>query len=579
MKLLIKIFFGFLLLVAIALIGIQLALKFYFTQERLTNLIQPQIKKATGRRTKLGQVSIGLFSGIKLTDLAIKEANGKEDFFKVTAFSLSYKLWPLLHKKLVITSITLDRPYLKIIRQKDGTFNFSKLLTKPAQPAKEIPASQNKTRKALPLDLNVDQISIQHAQLLFEDLKQELPPLQGTIDGQLALSITRGGKIDYTGGLDIKAQAQDDNLKNELKAKVQISPAQIQFTGRLNFGQWSIQSKGAVLDYLQGPKINLTLNSQELDIDQILAKLNPMLTQAAPPGKTPRSSKSSGSTGHHQAKASPLLPGDLAVNVQAKINRVIYRGILAKEVSIVFTVKNGILHLQKDIGSVLAGQVHGQIQADLNKPTLPFKGNIRMQDLMFQQLLTAYLPGKNNYLTGALFCNFNYNGQGTAKLLQELSLNGQYGLSKGQILENPISLSLARLLYIPELQRLSFDSWQGNVKLDKGKLEFKSKFSSPQANATVEQGQVNIVQGRLNIPMTIIFSKKLSKKMISRQPQLKYLFNDQKQALLPLVIKGTIHHPRPTISSKQIKKRIKKEIKKKIKKKLYKVFPNIQFLN
>jgi AsmA protein len=133
------------------------------TPELVRKAVLPRVEKALERRVELGDVQIGIFSGIGLRSLVVHEREGKEPFIAAEEVRLRYQFWPLLARRVVVDEVTLVKPRFRVVRNPDGTFNFSDLLKKEAQPKPE--ASQEKT----PLKLAVAKISVADGRVAYDD--------------------------------------------------------------------------------------------------------------------------------------------------------------------------------------------------------------------------------------------------------------------------------------------------------------------------------------------------------------------------------------------------------------------------
>jgi len=122
-----KVFGIIILLIVVAIAGLIAFVHFYLTEERVKALVIPQAKAALGREVAIGDIKIGLLSGITIRDFLIKEVDKETNFVTTKAFVLSYDILPLLQKKLIISEIRFDEPAVQIIRDRKGQFNFSTL--------------------------------------------------------------------------------------------------------------------------------------------------------------------------------------------------------------------------------------------------------------------------------------------------------------------------------------------------------------------------------------------------------------------------------------------------------------------
>ena len=168
-----KLFKIVLLLVAIGavllLVG-SIALRVYLPPEKAKALVLQHLSAQLKREVTLGSASVGVLSGLQMTDLKISESPNfsKGTFLSSEQFSLKVALLPLLFRKVIVRQIVLKRPEVAIVRQADGkTFNFSDLSNSSAPaPAAHPPAG---AKESLPFLLLISRAEIQKGALHFID--------------------------------------------------------------------------------------------------------------------------------------------------------------------------------------------------------------------------------------------------------------------------------------------------------------------------------------------------------------------------------------------------------------------------
>ena len=95
-------------------IGFSLFVKSLLSGDRLKAFLVPKAEALTGRKIHLDQIHVSLFKGIVVKGLTVKEKDGQADFLKTAEFVLSYRLWPLLKKQLVISKIEIVSPSISV---------------------------------------------------------------------------------------------------------------------------------------------------------------------------------------------------------------------------------------------------------------------------------------------------------------------------------------------------------------------------------------------------------------------------------------------------------------------------------
>lgn len=157
-------------IVAIALAALAVLVQTQLTPERVRSTFLPLVEKQLGRTVDVGDINIGIFSGVSISQLTIYERQSPDPFVTVDSVKLSYRLWALFKGDLAIREVLLDAPAITLIRYPDGTFNFSDFFAD--EQAGTISKSGNDrvpSVMAAPFDLLIQRTNIRNGQLLFID--------------------------------------------------------------------------------------------------------------------------------------------------------------------------------------------------------------------------------------------------------------------------------------------------------------------------------------------------------------------------------------------------------------------------
>src|ERR1041385_2468604 len=95
--------------VVIMLIVASALLKIYLPPEKAKKLVLEKLSTQLKREVKLGTVSVGILSGLHMTDLKISESPNfsKGTFLSSEQFSLKIALMPLIFRKVMVKQIVL----------------------------------------------------------------------------------------------------------------------------------------------------------------------------------------------------------------------------------------------------------------------------------------------------------------------------------------------------------------------------------------------------------------------------------------------------------------------------------------
>jgi AsmA protein len=280
----IKTFFLLFLIVFIVVIFASgILLKRYITPERVNAFIIPEIEKALQRKVAIQDMDIGIFKGIDIKELSIKESDGVSDFVTCEHFVLKFKLLPLLSKNVVINRMILKKPDIRIRRNSDKTYNFSDIAEKQDPEKTEKAADQSKKS---PIALIVRNISIDEAQFSFIDARKELPDVKGSTSADLSLKTAGPGEVASKGKIDL--HIHEALIRKPAAKTVQNIPVELDYGFLINttsqdividMAKLRIQDipasvAGSIHNIKVAPKIDLSISASKIDTAEVLKLLS-----------------------------------------------------------------------------------------------------------------------------------------------------------------------------------------------------------------------------------------------------------------------------------------------------------------
>ena len=266
---------AFLLLVTASLAAF---VRFYLTDERIKALVLPAAEKALHRKVELGAIQVGLFTGITLTDFAIKETDGQTDFIKADGLVLRYDLWPLLQKRLAISTILLDHPFVRIHRDRNGAFNFDTL---PFLAAKDKASPEPAAGQNPPLALTVEEVAISKARLVLSDATGALPASETVANATVNLAVDSSKQLVIQGKTDFTSTITYGGLQPVLRVEANFDPTRLRYEADLVLENEKMHLAGEVRDYRTTPQLGVHLTAKTLDLDKLLAMFAKLPKKAA----------------------------------------------------------------------------------------------------------------------------------------------------------------------------------------------------------------------------------------------------------------------------------------------------------
>ena len=233
------------ILLSLFLIG-YIFINYYLLPVKFKNVVVSKLEKATNRKVDLKALSYSPLKGIILSNIKIYDGQQK-DFISVDQISCNILLLDLIKKKsIIIPSLRVNKLYLNLQRDKNGTFNLSEFIREAKKAGKEKSAKgKNKDEpgkiknKKSKYGFFLKKVSLNNTVIDFSDYTKEKPFIKKISD------------------LD-------------LKAKISVSDLSVNLTGSAKIGQTeSLALKGSY--QILNKKISLNLNFNDLDIDSYLS--------------------------------------------------------------------------------------------------------------------------------------------------------------------------------------------------------------------------------------------------------------------------------------------------------------------
>lgn len=147
--------------------GALLLVKVLVTPDMVRKHFLPRVEQAIHRRIEMADVKIGLFYGIALRGLKVYEPDGTAPFVSLGEARLRYQFLPLLSRRVVVDEILLVSPDVRVIRNTDGSFNFSDLMHREKTKTPKAVGEGEKT----PFAFAVSRVNVSDGRVMYLDRK------------------------------------------------------------------------------------------------------------------------------------------------------------------------------------------------------------------------------------------------------------------------------------------------------------------------------------------------------------------------------------------------------------------------
>ena len=206
---------------------------------------RPQLEKALStalnRQVHIGKLEASLFSGgASASEITVSDdpAFNKGPFLQASSVKIGLHLMPLIFsKKLEVTSVTVDKPEIALIKTGAGKWNFSTMgssaAPKPAEPT-----------SGKPMDISVKKFEITNGKIRIGEAGRSAPKesvydnvnlVVRNISLTAAMPFTLSANTPGGGALKLDGQAgpvnQEDAARTALEAQIKIEHADLAKTG------------------------------------------------------------------------------------------------------------------------------------------------------------------------------------------------------------------------------------------------------------------------------------------------------------------------------------------------------------
>lgn len=265
-------------IIIVLLIAATVTAKIIFTKEKILAYALPKIEQALNRKVTVEDASISIWGGIgvEIKEVAIENLPGfkEKNLLTLEEFSVGVKFWPLLKKRIELKKLTLVKPTINLEKKTATLNNYGDLLATSGGPIL-LPAAFDKfeLKEGRIVYLN----SHQNSQIIIHDLSQE-----GKMDFNPNLS-----EFFATGEIKIKSL---EIFSPKLSKNYSI-PIAVEYDLAYNLNDDSLSINKLLLTWnknktkLQGkvtqltkqPQMALKINSDEINVENLLSLLPPQL--------------------------------------------------------------------------------------------------------------------------------------------------------------------------------------------------------------------------------------------------------------------------------------------------------------
>jgi hypothetical protein len=279
-------------LIAGSLLGIYILFGFYLLPVLVKSKLPTLIQQQTGRKASVATVRFDPFTlKLSLQGFALQEPNGQQFVGVDDLFVDINGLQSVSQAALVIDKASLNKPVVRIAKDKQGEFNFKDLL-------KDSGEAKPHDDKIFPV--SIAKLSITEGKLDWEDAhfnspeKETAYPINLSIENfttqaekqanlGLSLELSSGGRLDWQGTINLNPLSSSGHVKLENVQLPRIQALALQDYVQLDLQGYELFEADYQAQYIDS-KFNVNLKQSQFELHdlQVSATANdkPMVTMA-----------------------------------------------------------------------------------------------------------------------------------------------------------------------------------------------------------------------------------------------------------------------------------------------------------
>ena len=274
MKTLKKIILVLLCIFVVFCVAAVFAAKSMLSQEKIRVYAEDAAKKYLGRQIKYDKLSFNII-GVSFTNLSVSENPSFESgtFVKAGTLSVKVKLFPLLRKEIRVKRIIIDGLDVKIIRNKDGIFNFDDIIKRFSSSNSNDEPAAAKPVSVAPQALFLEKINFKNSDISYEDISSDMSAAIKNLNAEIeGFNFSKAFLCETDFNAEYR-QAQT-SLDFPVKAVITANLKDMDFvTANFNLTSFSMKIEGMPITGkvsvtgFNSPKIDFTVSAETVTND------------------------------------------------------------------------------------------------------------------------------------------------------------------------------------------------------------------------------------------------------------------------------------------------------------------------
>ncbi|WDT75026.1 MAG: AsmA family protein [Candidatus Manganitrophus sp.] len=518
----------------------------------------PQVEAALGRSVDVESVRLSLWPlGVQLKNVVVRDDPqfSPEDFFRSDSVVVSFRLLPLLQKRVEVEELLIQSPALQLIQDASGKWNTSTL----GGGKKSPPGGTTSPQEQRPIGILADEVIVKNGRITHVRRVKGGPPLSTSAeDFDLKLSNLQLGEI---ASIDLETRIEPQGKQTSLKGRVgplttALKPETIDLSGTV--GRSDLHLQGG---YQKG-RLLLRANAEQVDLDELMLLLpqggSPPQKTSLPPGPPPSS------------------PGTTPMEVDFTVKEVRVKGMEVSNLSGRARLNRKVGALENLNGNIWGGHFTGSGRVDLSSGAFPFTTNFALQKASLGSVVKQFVPIDPGIFSGTTSIGVTLQGSGGSwgALSKTLTGKGEWEVGEGEIKNvNLLREALATLQLLDQVQlplepNTRFSSAKGGLQIEAGRIGLSRLSMDNPLFDLLGEGEVGL-DGVYRLLGEMRLAESVTQKIRST-PVGSLLPMEEEKLEVPIEIAGTPQGARLALREEALKETAAKQLRERLTERLEK---------
>ncbi|MFP4193843.1 MAG: AsmA family protein [Desulfobacterales bacterium] len=320
-----------------------------------------------------------------------------------------------------------------------------------------------------------------------------------------------------------------------------------------------------ITEFLSDPiRINNKVTAKRLDLDRLIEAAGGAGAKDPENGKkdggkagNPGGPENGGNSSQKQEAGTFDLP--IRAEGQIQVQEASYRELPMNDLLINYTLIDNVFTMESFSARVAEGGAKADASINLGQKDMEYRANLLLENIKSSEVINAMYPKAGWLVSGTADLSGDFSGRGIRMSDIEKTLTGQsdFEISNGGISGGQITGELASMLGAGSLKTVDFDSFKGNLKIERGKVKVEGDFDGK--DMKMKPSGIIGLDGSLDLSLNLRVAPGFSDRLSGDSLAGRLMADKEGWTRLPVSVSGTANSPKFILDRSVVKQQLKEK--------------------